>query len=64
MGPALTYQELSFLTDVDDDDEDEEEDDAMSIDVINKAVQETIAYSNYIFCPLLDTTIDFEAAEL
>ena len=57
-------QDLSFLTDVEDEEEDTEEDDAMSVDVINEVVQETIAYSNYINGPLLDTTIDFDAAPL
>ena len=55
---------LSFLTDVEDVEEDDDEEDAMSIDVIGKLVQETIVYSNYIFGPILDETIDFEAAPL
>jgi hypothetical protein len=57
--------DVSFLTDVEDDDEDaEQEDDAMSVDVVNDVLQATIAYSNYINCPLLDTTIDFDAPPL
>jgi hypothetical protein len=60
-------QDLSFLTDVEDDEdeqEDTEEDDAMSVNIVNKVLQETIAYSNYINCPLLDTAIDFDAPPL
>ena len=57
-------QDLSFLTDVEDEEEDIEEDDAMSVDVVDEVVHETIAYSNYINGPLLDTTIDFDAAPL
>ena len=54
-------QDLSFLTDIEDDEEDDDEEDAMSIDMIRAAAHETIAYSNYIYCPLLDKTIDFAA---
>ena len=54
-------QDLSFLTDIEDKEDEDDEEDAMSIDVISEAVQETITYSNYIFRPLLDETIDFDA---
>jgi hypothetical protein len=54
-------QDLSFLTDIEDEEDEDDEEDAMSTDVISEAVQETIAYSNYIFCPLLGETIDFDA---
>jgi hypothetical protein len=58
----LLDQELSFLTDIRDEEEDDDEDkDAMSINVISEAVQATIAYSNFIFAPILDEMIDFDA---
>ena len=57
-------QDLSFLADNEDDEEDDDEDDAMSINVISAAVHQTIAYSNYIFGPLLDKTIDFDSTPL
>ena len=47
-------QDLSLITDLDDevdDDDNDDDEDSMSIDVIDKVVKETIAYSNYILGP-------------
>jgi hypothetical protein len=62
-GMVITLdKDLNFLTDVEDEEEDDdEEEDAISIDIISVAVQETITYSNYILCPLWDKMIDFAA---
>ena len=64
-GVVITLdQDLSFLIDVKDKEDDDDEEDAISIDVVSAAVQETIAYSNHIFCPLSDKRIDFAAPPL
>jgi hypothetical protein len=56
-------QELSFITDVDDDDNEEEEGDEEH-DSADYVIRSTMAYSNFIYHPILDETIDFDKPPL
>jgi hypothetical protein len=52
-------QELSFITDIDDDNDDEEEEGDEEDDTVDHVIRSTMVYSNYIYRPILDETIDF-----
>ena len=47
-------QELSFITDIDDDNDDEEEEGDEEHDTADHVIRSTMAYFNFIYCPILD----------
>jgi hypothetical protein len=53
-------QELSFITDINDDnDAEEEEGDEEHHDRVDHVIRSTMAYSNFLYRPILDGSIDF-----
>jgi hypothetical protein len=52
-------QELSFITDIDDNDAEEEEEGDKEHDTVDHVIRSTMAYSNFIYRPILDGSIDF-----
>jgi hypothetical protein len=57
-------QELSFITDIDNDNDDEEEEGDEEDDTVDHVIRSTMVYSNYIYRPILDETIDFTRCPL
>jgi hypothetical protein len=57
-------QELSFITDIDNDNDDEEEEGDEEDDTVDHVIRSTMAYSNFIYHPILDETIDFNKPPL
>ena len=51
-------QELSFITDIDNNADEEGEGDEEH-DTVDHVIRSTMAYSNFIYCPMLDGLIDF-----
>jgi hypothetical protein len=55
----IINQELSFITDINDNDAEEEEGDEEHNTTVDHVFRSTIAYSNFLFHPILDGSIDF-----
>ena len=57
-------QELSFITGIDDNDAEEEEGDEEHNTTVDHVIRSTMAYSNFIYQPILDELIDFTMASV